>query len=131
MDPRQSAEEEIWYKAPEIPACTKRVFNTPETYNILCDFCRCMQNIVAVDGKITQAVCPSCRVKLGNLDVNRCACGTPRYVDAVGAVSALCRDCHSAKLKCSARSKPGAAKPAAKPKTGGAKLKSGTTIMPT
>jgi len=90
-----------WYPAPvTIPKATKIIFDTPELYGSICDFCRSMMNlVVAEDDRVIQTLCERCRVVVGRHESNHCAGGTEdcelyRYVDAVGAVSHLCRGCH-------------------------------------
>ena len=80
----------IWYEPVSLPKSTVLVFSDPELYNSICDFCRCMQNVVINERfHVVRTLCDSCRTIVSHHEPNQCPggsqdCETFRYVDEVG-----------------------------------------------
>jgi hypothetical protein len=87
----------------ELPAAAKAVFDNFGLYITLCDFCRCMKNVVVEqDGKVSRVFCDSCRSVISNHSSSECSggcseCKRSRFVDPVGTVADFCAPCHKSR----------------------------------
>ncbi len=90
----------VWWPSVTIPKCTTVIFNDTTLYGMICDFCRTLQNIeINERGAVTRTLCDSCRIIVGRYELNACrgvfdGCELTRYVDEVGALAPLCRNCY-------------------------------------
>ena len=89
-----------WYSPVTIPRASTLIFGDPDLYAVICDFCRCMMNLVVENGRVVRTLCDSCRTVVSRHESNHCPnvsgdiCNVYRFVDEVGAVAPLCRGCH-------------------------------------
>jgi hypothetical protein len=91
-----------WYPALVFPKAAALVFDDAALRGILCDYCRALSNlVVGADGRVAQVFCRRCCTMIGQHATTLCTGGSPRcvghrYVDGLGAIALLCRECHRA-----------------------------------
>lgn len=100
MDIYPSAEPAlIWHEMIGLPSELLSIFRDPALYDVLCSYCRRAANLVYNDTAFSRAFCDSCRIKLGQIPSFKCqggcdTCVEIRFIDPIGHVAPLCRECH-------------------------------------
>jgi len=85
----------VWHDLSDFAGDTLAIFRDPALYSLLCGYCRESENLRCGDaGLIERAFCDSCRIRLGQQLT--CSCSAPRFVDPLGKVATLCRECYNA-----------------------------------